>query len=57
VVAVSFINIYRIWILSTFKIICIRDVTFDEAFRYRLGNILPLPPKIVELVEIILFAE
>jgi len=49
----DFINIYRIWILSTFRIIYTRDVLFNEASRYYPNDKLSsLPNEILELIDI-----
>jgi len=49
----DFINIYRIWILFTFRIIYTRDVLFNEASRYYLNDKLSsLPNEVLELIDI-----
>jgi len=49
----DFINIYRIWILFTSKIIYTRDVLFDETSRYYLNDkLLSLPNEVFELINI-----
>jgi len=49
----DFINIYRIWIPFTSRIIYTRDVLFDEASRYYPNDKLSsLPNEVLELIDI-----